>query len=79
MDESESLYRFKRKLVNCVVEEQSASECRESLIPIINTIAEENYDKEKEMATSLKKSLLKYLNPTEDLTPPFLISTRLNY
>lgn len=54
-DESESLYRFKRELVNCVVEEQSASECRESLIPIINTIAEENYDKEEETATSLKK------------------------
>lgn len=57
IDESESLYRFKRKLVNCVVEEQSASECRENLIPIINTIAEENYGKEKETAISLKKIL----------------------
>lgn len=54
-DESEGLYRFKRELVNCVVEKQNASECRESLIPLINSVAEENYDSEKETEDKVKK------------------------
>ena len=49
-NESESLYTFKKELVNCVVEEQNGSEFRENLTPIINTIA-----KEEEIAGRLKK------------------------